>query len=95
MSKDKEVSISGKIECNGPVSMGDNGFGCIFDSKFEFDKVSKGFCPLVVSGSGVETREDVVEVNGFTLNKIEPLRVWESRASGGVNDARFDLFSVN
>ena len=95
MSEDEEVSIPGKVECNGPVSMTDDRFGRIFNSKFKFDKVSEGFCPLVVSGSGVETGEDVIEVDGFTLDEVKPLRVWESGASGGVNNARFDLLWVN
>ena len=86
VGESEQIGIASKVKCDRPIPMCSNWFGHIFHSKFKFD-FSDGFSALVVSGSGTEAREDIVEINDFPLNEVEPFGVRESRASQSVNNA--------
>ena len=44
-------------------------FGDVFCSTFELD-LADGFGMLIIRGGGVETGEDVIKVNRFTLDEM-------------------------
>ena len=94
MSKCEKIGVTGEIECDGPISMRRDRFRSILRSEFEFD-LTDGFSTLVVGGRGVEAREDVVEVNGFPLNKVEPFAVGKRWASRCIDDTQFNLLEVD
>ena len=89
----EQVGIANEVECDSPVPMCSDRFRCIFRTEFEFD-LSNGFCALIIGGSGIESGEDVVKVDDFSLNEVKPFGVRESWTSRSVDDARFNLFGI-
>ena len=82
VSEREEKGITGEVKHDGPVPMRHDRFWNVHHSKFELD-LTDG---LIIGEGGVETREYVVKVNGFTLGEIEPFCIRESRASWGIDD---------
>lgn len=93
VGKCEEIGIASEVERDRPISVCGNWFRGVFSSKFKLD-FSDILGTLVIGRSGVESREDIVEVDSFSLDKIEPLGIREGRTSWCVNDTRSDLFWV-
>jgi hypothetical protein len=94
MSEHEEIRITGEVERDGPISVGRDRFGHVFCTKLKFD-LSDGFRSLIVSRSGIESRKDVVKVDGLSLYEIKPLGVREGGASRCIDNAGFDLLGIN
>ena len=90
----EEVGITGEIKHDCPVSVHGNWFWGVFSFKFKFN-FSDTFSVLIIGWSRVESREDIVEVNSFFLDEVEPFWIREGWTSGCVNDTRSDLFRIN
>ena len=86
VGKCEQIGVMGKIECDRPISIGSDWLGCVLCSEFELDFPNQ-LSVLIIGGSGVEARDDIVEVNGLPLNEVKPLGIRESRASRCINDA--------
>jgi len=94
MSKGEKVGISGKVECDCPVSVCGDGLGRILGAELELNLANR-LGALVVGRGRIESGEDIVEVDRLSLDKVEPFRVRERRAFRGVDNASFDLLGVS
>jgi hypothetical protein len=72
VSECEEVGIAGEIECDCPVSVCGNWFRGVFSSEFKLD-FSDTFGALIIGCGRVESQKDIVKVNSFPLDKVEPL----------------------